>query len=81
MYINSRSGIIIMKTEALYEEVRSLLYQNAEYCYLIYENNQFKRLTDVVHGAVQYENDLTKARLEEQEAKKKFEAPNDGSIY
>jgi len=70
-----------MKTEALYEEVRSLLYQNAEYCYLIYENNQFKRLTDVVHGVVQYENDLTKARLEEQEAKKKFEAPNDGSIY
>ena len=53
-----------MNTESLYEDVRSLLYQNGEYCYLIYENNQFKRLTGAVHGAVQYENDLTKARLE-----------------
>ena len=36
--------------------VRFLLNRDIEYCYLIFEDNKFKRLVD----ALQYEDDLTK---------------------
>jgi hypothetical protein len=54
--IKSRSGIIAIKTESLYADVRFLLNRDIEYCYLIFEDNKFKRLVD----ALQYEDDLTK---------------------
>jgi hypothetical protein len=77
-----RSGIIIMKTESLYDEVRFLLNRDAEYCYLIYEDKKLKRLVD----ALQYEDDLTKEieRAKEQpiqETNNKLEVHNDGSIF
>jgi hypothetical protein len=54
--IKRRSGIIAIKTEYLYADVRFLLNRDIEYCYLIFEDNKFKRLVD----ALQYEDDLTK---------------------
>ena len=79
--IKRRSGIIAMKTEWLYDEVRFLLNRDVEYCYLIYEDNK-KRLVD----ALQYEDDLTKKieRAKEQpiqETTNRLEIQNDGSIF
>lgn len=82
--IKNRSGIIIMKTESLYADVRFLLNRDAEYCYLIYEDNKLKRLVD----ALQYEDDLTKDIGREERAKEepihernnKFKVLDDGSI-
>jgi hypothetical protein len=54
--IKRRSGIIAMKTEWLYDEVRFLSNRDVEYCYLMYEDRKLKRLVD----ALQYEEDLTK---------------------
>jgi hypothetical protein len=77
-----RSGRIAVKTELLYDEVRFLLNRDAEYCYLIYEDNQLKRLVD----ALEYEEDLTKQieRAKEQpiqETNNELEVHNDGSIF
>jgi hypothetical protein len=77
-----RSGIIAVKTESLYDEVRFLLNRDAEYCYLIYEDNKLKRLVD----ALQYEDDLTKEieranEQPEQETYNKLELQNEGSIF
>ena len=80
--IKRRSGIIIMKTDSLYDEVRFLLNRDAEYCYLIYEDRKLKRLVD----ALQYEDDLTKEieRAKEQpkqETNNELQVQNDGSIF
>jgi hypothetical protein len=79
--IKSRSGIIAIKTESLYADVRFLLNRDIEYCYLIFEDNKFKRLVD----ALQYEDDLTKEierakQQPKQETNNKLEVQNDGSI-
>lgn len=50
------SGRIAVKTELLYDEARFLFNRDVEYCYLIYQDNKFKRLVD----ALQYEEDQTK---------------------
>ena len=79
--IKRRSGIIAIKTESLYADVRFLLNRDIEYCYLIFEDNKFKRLVD----ALQYEDDLTKEiesakQQPKQETNNKLEVQNDGSI-
>jgi hypothetical protein len=40
-----RSGIIIMKTDSLHDEVRFLLNRDAEYCYLIYEDKKTQTIS------------------------------------
>ena len=80
--IKRRSGIIVMKTESLYDEVRFLLNREAEYCYLIYEDRKLKRLVD----ALQYEDDITKEierakQQPKQETNNELEVHNDGSIF
>jgi hypothetical protein len=80
--VKRRSGIIAMKTESLYDKVRFLLTRDAEYCYLIYEDNKLKWLVD----ALKYEEDLTK-KIESakeqpiEETINKLQVQNDGSIY
>ena len=80
--IKRRSGIIAIKTESLYADVRFLLNRDIEYCYLIFEDNKFKRLVD----ALEYEEDLTK-KIEsakhhpKQETNNKLEVQNDGSMF
>ena len=77
--IKRQSGIIAIKTESLYDEVRFLLNRDIEYCYLIYEDKKLNRLVD----ALQYEDDLTKEiESAKQETNNKLEVQkNDGSIF
>jgi hypothetical protein len=53
--IKRRSGIIAIKTESLYDEVRFLLNRDIEYCYLIYEDNILKRIVDALQELRQQE--------------------------